>query len=471
MKNPLAKLANKQIYIFGLGMEGFSTYNYLRKIFPEKKLILIDDKPPQDLDQRWQQAASNPYTTITTADTFLDTITNYEIGSGAMFKAPGIPVAHPLIKKAEQKNLEFNSNTNLFLQIVREHKTIIGVTGTKGKSTTSALINQVLAKAGFKTVLAGNIGQAPLDLLHQEITADYYVLELSSHQLLNLRSSPHFAVILNITPEHLDYYPDFASYVAAKARIVQFQHKNDYVVYNPLFELPRQIAADSKAKKLPFGKKTASQAGQLGHPNPLAYIQDSAIYYQQEKIADISDLSLKGEHNLLNSLPAVVIAKQFGAETASIREGLQSFQPLAHRLEEVVEINGVIFVNDSLSTTPEAAIAAINSYEGRPIVLIAGGHERQQDFSQLAKTIDENDVRMLLYFNPTGARLANEVKNPNTIKEEVLSMEEAVTAASEFARNGWVVLLSPASASFGTFKNYEDRGDQFARLVKALVKK
>lgn len=468
MKNPLAKLENRQIYIFGLGLEGFSTYNYLRKIFPEKKLILIDDKPPQDLDQHWQQAASNPYTTITTADTFLDTITNYEIGSGVMFKTPGIPITHPLIKKAEQKNLDFNSNTNLFLQIVREHQTIIGVTGTKGKSTTSALINHVLAKAGCKTVLAGNIGQAPLDLLHQEIRADYYVLELSSHQLLNLRSSPHFAVILNITPEHLDYYPDFASYTAAKARIVQFQHKDDFVVYNPLFELPRQIADNSKAKKLPFGKKTANQAD---HPDPLAYIQDNAIYYQQEKIADISELPLKGEHNLLNSLPAVVIAKQLGAETAAIRAGLQSFQPLAHRLEEVAEVKGVTFVNDSLSTTPEAAIAAINSYEGRPMALIAGGHERQQDFSALAHTIDESDVRMLLYFNPTGSRLANEIKNPNLIKEEVLSMEEAVAAASQFARNGWVVLLSPASASFGTFKNYEDRGNQFTAAVRALVKK
>lgn len=520
MHSALKNLQNKQIYIFGLGREGLSTYHFLRTIFPTKKLIIFDDKPIEKIDPRLLRTiAPDKFTSLIETKALIATLNNYHAGDGIIFKTPGVPPAHPIFEAIANQRISINSNTNLFLELTRGEIATIGVTGTKGKSTTSSIIYHLLKNAGLRVVLGGNIGLPPLDLLRKpasgeaiattapvanhstaatstkttaasstEITPnfDYCVLELSDHQLLDVKHSPSIAVVLDISPEHLDYYENFQSYVAAKANIAKFQNKNDYIIYNPNFKYPTEIARSSKAKEITFGtKRIGTKSKSSATPRPVlndskpenyspnselqAYILDTDIYLKGKKLVNQSDLHLRGDHNLLNCLPSIIIANLLDIDNESIKNGLISFAPLAHRLETVAEINGITFINDSLSTTPVATIAAIKTFEGKPLVLIAGGHERKQDFTDLAKTMDEHDVRALLYFNPTGERLAAAVKNPNTIKKEVFTMEEAVGLAAELAGSDWVVLMSPGSASFGTFRDYEERGDRFKESVLTLL--
>lgn len=456
----------KQLYIFGLGREGSSTYSFLRERFPERKIILLDDKPLTSLSPEWQAAAEHPYSSFTTADT----LEEYTLGEAIIYVSPGIPPKHPILKQAKKDKVEISSNTSLFFDTLQEidpanRPLVIGVTGTKGKSTTAALIHHVLESAGKNTALGGNIGKPPLDLMASR-PAGIIVLELSSHQLKDLRHSPNFAVIHQVSPEHLDYYPDFQSYLEAKSQITRFQTEDDYVIYNPMFDNAAGIAELSPGTKLPFGGAAAEQ------PKPLSFINNNAIFYENEEIIDLSELPLKGEHNFQNVMPAVIIAKRLGISALDIRRGLQTFTPLEHRLEEIDTVNGITYVNDSLSTTPEAAIAALRSYQGRPIVLIAGGYDRSLEYSELAREIVNQKATALLYFPPTGERLAHEVnkakKGTGIVLEKVESMAEAVSRAKALVEANGVVILSPASASFGRFADYRDRGHQFRQAVQEI---
>ncbi|MBT4652260.1 MAG: UDP-N-acetylmuramoyl-L-alanine--D-glutamate ligase [Candidatus Pacebacteria bacterium] len=477
----LSTLENNSIIILGMGREGWSTYNFLRKQFPGKKLALADYKKLTDFSSEEQKTINNDkFLDLHLGEDHLSSLNNYAF----IFKSPGIPQTTPEIYKAVSQGSNLFSNTQLFFELCPG--VIIGITGTKGKSTTTAIIHHVLKENNFDTHLVGNIGHPSLDSL-EELSADSLVVfELSSHQLDTMTISPHIAVIQNVTSEHLDYYKDTTSYQQAKTAITRFQQKDDVVIFNPEFEVSADIARLSAGKHLRFSINEG--------PDSIVFVKDDA-FLQRDKdkktklVLATKKLPLQGEHNLLNAMPAIVMGTLFNLSIDQISTALQSFQSLPHRLEFVLERKGIRYYNDSLATMPEATVKAVESFS-EPIALIAGGYERNQSFTDLAKKILEKKVAGVVLFKPTGKRLAEEIERQIVSlgsNEEIYpkiefaeNMEEAVNKAQKILENNslsetnqsgekGIILMSPASASFGMFEDYRDRGEQFREIAKSTT--
>ena len=454
------------ILLVGLGREGWSSFQFFLNNFPpETKFELVDDQVRGNLVKKWQtteidQLVVNQRIQFWTTNSFLE---NFALNSNELIAvvSPGIPPRHSLVEWLDRAGVPQTSNTQLFFDIAMPDRAtnsnlelpkllqqpiLIGVTGTKGKSTTTAAIHHVLRSAGVPTVLGGNIGVPPLDLvksLQTNVTErTYVVLELSCHQLAQLTTSPHIAVVMSITPEHLDYYPDFAQYQKAKAAICRYQNKEDLVIY----------ASDNEA---------ATQIAQLSPGTKLTIPQVSPVIAA-------SSLKLVGQHNYHNVLPSVLISLRLGITPQVIQASLIDFAGLPHRLQLVAEHNQVRYYNDSLATTPEATIAAIQSFEGQSIILIAGGFDRGLDYVQLARAIDSSSVKAVLLLPTTGEKIAQQLHKVTPVDllvEEVPDLTTAVERAKQLATPEDVVLLSPASASFNQFKDYAERGEAFIKLV------
>lgn len=470
----ITQFEDKEIVILGLGREGLSTYEFLRSHLTHKKLWLIDEKGLPELDDRWLEISNSDSNVHFSSH--LEHSELQEAPGVIVFKTPGIPPHNKLITKATELKASFSSNTDLFFTVLdlinanlpNENKKIktIGVTGTKGKSTATAIIGHVLTTAGVHSFLGGNIGIAPLSMVEKLLTTAEHntssypvfgVLELSCHQLNDIKHSPNYAVILDVTQEHLDYYKTFNEYVLAKSHICTYQTQNDFAIFDSELYIPKKIAHQGDAKQLTFSYKRN--------------IQNNWIIYNGEQIADLDTLPLIGEHTINNALPAVVLTKHLGIENQLLAQGLQSFKSLPHRLELVAKQDGILFYNDSLSTTPIATIAAIRSFKNNPIILIAGGFDRGLDYAELAQAILDHQIKQLILFPDTGEIILEEVEKrlQNDMGAftyvHVSSMKRAVQIAKENAKSGDIVLLSPASASFNLFENYQDRGEQFRKFV------
>ena len=490
LENLLHDLESKTILLLGLGREGLSSYKFLRENFPNKKLFLIDEKEVFELGNDWKEIkekdANIEFSTEIKNLTEIENISqsiessnkNNKSNKILAIKSPGLSPKNPLILQAKKLKAQFTSSTNIFFELLETLliKTI-GVTGTKGKSTTTSMIYHVLTDCGLKTFFGGNIGIPPLSLWPEIREASValreislvqndskstkkpitVILEMSSHQLSDLKFSPSIAVILDISPEHLDYYDSFDEYVQAKSQISRFQTDNDLVIFNDKQKFPTKLANLGNAKQITFNIKKN--------------ISNNCIIYQNETIIDIDQLPVIGKHNILNSIPSIIIAKELGCKTRDINRSLKTFKTLPHRLEIVSNSNKILYINDSLSTTPKSCIAAINSFNNSPIILIAGGHNRNLEFDELAKTILESNIKHLILLPDTGEKILKEVLAlKSTYQREINStsvnnMKEAVFTAKSIAVSGDIVLLSPAAASFGRFKDYQDRGDQFKKLV------
>lgn len=417
----LQDFKDKSILVLGLGREGKSILNFLKKKFPGKKIGIADQKDGEN---------------------YLDKLKDFDV----IIKSPGVPYL-PEIQRAKDAGKIVTSSTEIFLKNV--NGTVVGITGTKGKSTTAALIYEVLKNSNLDLHLIGNIGSPALDFFEKDRKDAIFVYELSSFQLFDLDISPHIAIMTNIYPEHLDYHGDFSIYTGAKSNITKFQTKKDYLIYNDDIEELRYIAASSKAKKIPFSKK------------------DIGVV---EKLIPHEVRPLLGEFNLLNILPAILIGRLFKIPDEKIANAIINFKPLPHRLEFVAEIKGKRFYNDSLSTIPQATIAVLSALGKRVETLITGGFDRGLDYSLLGEEIANSNVKNLILFPSTGEKIWKAVKR--TIKSglsikkfEVSNMSEAVKVAFEVTSRRKIVLLSPASASFNLFKDYNDRGEQFKKEV------
>lgn len=417
----LQDLKDKSILILGFGREGKSTLNFFNNHFPGKEIGIADEKKGKD---------------------YLDKLQDYDV----VIKSPGIPYL-PEIKKAKVQGKIITSATKIFFDNFKGK--IIGVTGTKGKSTTASLIYEVLKSGGLDVYLAGNIGHPSLELLDRLDENSIVIYELSSFQLEDLNVSPHIAVITNIYPEHLDHHGNFGFYMEAKNNITRFQTERDYLIYNQDIEQLVEMAIQSKAKKLPFSKK------------------DTKVI---EKLIPKDDRPMLGDFNLLNIMPAMLIGRIFKLSDKKIIEGIINFIPLPHRLEFVGEFSGIRFYNDSLSTIPQATIAALSALKNNVQTLIAGGFDRGVDYSVLGPAIVKSKIKNLILFPTTGEKIWESVRQQATgiSKYEVNNMEEAVKIAYEKTAPGKIALLSPASTSFNLFKDYEDRGNQFKKYVSLL---
>ncbi len=451
------------VLIFGLGREGLSTYQYLRTKSPNLDIVLLDEKPLSELSPSWQEIATHPHTHVTQT---LPENLDYPVA----YCSPGIPPHAPLFIELTQRRATISSNLELFfseLKSINPAIKTIGVTGTKGKSTTSALIQHLLETANHTSFYAGNMGIPPLEVIPAIRAAAqsnknqnlHVVLELSSHQLSRVSTSPHIAVIQEIVPEHLDYYDSFETYLEAKATIAKFQTKSDHLIYSSDFDSVVKLAEQSPAQKHVFS---------LENPDINQLSKEISVLLNQ------TTTSLLGKHNHYNMAPSYVVAQLLEIPLAILEKALTTFTPLPHRLEPVKAPNSdVLFVNDSLATTPEATIAALEAFSEKHIILIAGGYDRSLDFHALAKKILAAPIKALILFPPTGEKIIGhmykiEPTHPlipdNYFKVETMS--EAVHIAKKMAKSGDVVLMSPAAASFGRFKNYEDRGNQFKQFVQ-----
>ncbi len=446
----LEELANKKILILGFGKEGIDNYLALRKLFPQKVLGIADRKRIKNYELRIRNLLTkDKKLKLHLGESYLDKIGDYDL----IIKTPGIS------PKALGAFGAFTSQTEIFFDNFPGK--IIGVTGTKGKGTTSTLIYQILKKAGLKVFFGGNIGKpvfqrllalrlAPLAQGENSI----FIYELSSHQLQGLKKSPHIAVFLNLFSDHLDYYCNFQEYQKAKANITTLQTKNDFLIYNSSDKRVKTIALKSKAQKISFSLS-----------------KKSSLF----KIIKPKDINLKGDFNLLNIMAAVETAKIFQIKPSIIRQAVKEFKGLPHRLEFVGKHKGIEFYNNSMATIPETTILDLKTFNGKPITLIVGGSDKGSDYTNLTKEILKTSVKNLVVLGQgTGEKILGLIQKTKVAKLprefRVKSMREAVKICYEKTPKNGICLLSPASASFNIFKDYQDRGDQFKKAVKILSK-
>ncbi len=444
------------ISILGFGREGKSTLKFLKKNYKYKnaQISILDKKTDKN---------------------YLKKLTNFNL----IFRTPGIPYNLPEIQKAIKSGVKFSSATALFFDEIKKLKTvkIIGITGTKGKGTTSTLLYKILKACRKNAFLAGNIGKSPIDLIPKLKKNSIVILELSSFQLQDLKKSPDIAVVLNIFPDHMDSHKNFSEYLISKASIAKFQKKSDKIFYDITNKYSKLIAQKSKGKKIP-------------------------IDFQHSQYIS----AMPGEHNLKNIAMAAAVALFLGCPKEKVAKIIKNFKGNEHRLElaRVIRVNpcersvsnpcksvSINFYNDSASTNPQTTIAAIKAFK-EPKILIAGGKDKGLDYKPLTQTLKRSNTKLVILFGENKNKIAKAVKKSGVKIKMVKNLNEAIRLAYQTAKflipqlsnspinqfpnspilqstnSPIIVLFSPAAASFDMFKDYADRGKKFKELVKKL---
>ncbi|HAI42678.1 MAG TPA: UDP-N-acetylmuramoyl-L-alanine--D-glutamate ligase [Maribacter sp.] len=379
-----------------------------------------------------------------------------------VMKSPGIPDKVPLVKQLVEKGVPVISEIE-FASKYTDAK-IIGITGSNGKTTTTMLTNHILASAELKVGMAGNIGDSYAKMV-AENDFEYYVLEISSFQLDGIIDfKPHIAVITNITPDHLDRYEyEFENYIASKFRIAENQDENDYLIY----DADDTVLVDwlnkhpVKSKLMPFSLNNEVEQGAFIEQNEII-IKTTTDTISMTK----NTLALEGQHNVKNTMAAATIAKLVGIRKETIRACVSNFQGAPHRLEKVLKIHHVEYINDSKATNVNAAYYALDSMK-TPTVWIVGGVDKGNEYMELMPLVREK-VKAIICLGENNEKIKHVLGKAVDLLVETYAIEEAVKVAYKIAERGDTVLLSPACASFDLFKNYEDRGDQFKNCVKNL---
>lgn len=454
------EIKDKKVVILGLGVEGLSTLKYFST--HGAVVSVRDQKIEGEIDPEILVEAKKHTSNFIFGSDYLSNLFTYDV----ICRSPGVRPDLPEISGAIAKGVVLTSNMKTFFDFSPAR--IIGVTGTKGKGTTTALVGEMLRVAGKKVFVGGNIGNPPLDFLDELGESDWVVLELSSFQLMDMEKSPHVAVVLMTTTEHLDWHQDDIEYRIAKYNIVSHQKYGDYAAINFDYPASRVFADHTKADVIFFSLKK--------EPNPGVFYKEDKIWSRlnsmYEEVIERKEILLPGVHNVENALAAISVASILGVNIENIKEVLRGFKGLEHRLELVREVGGVSFYNDSFSTTPETAIAAIKSF-GEGEILILGGSSKKSDFTSLAKEIvSRKNLKAIILIGEEAPRIKEAINKRGSFKgkiiEEAKNMKEMVYSALSEAKTGNVVLLSPACASFDMFKNYKDRGMQFKEIVNSL---
>ncbi|MBI4974161.1 UDP-N-acetylmuramoyl-L-alanine--D-glutamate ligase [Candidatus Roizmanbacteria bacterium] len=408
----IEELNNKKILILGYGKEGQSTEQYFKATLTGSSIEHADKKSGLD---------------------YLEHQKDYDL----IIKTPGIPKA--LITQ------QYTTATNIFFANCKG--TIIGVTGTKGKSTTSSLIYHILKTGGKQVHLVGNIGNPALsELLKYNGRDDIFVMELSSYQLDDIHYSPHISVILNLFPEHMNYHGEIAEYYNAKKNIVKFVKPGDYFIYNPTYINLGQWASDLTCHTVPF----------LPHDIP----------------ASDDDLTIQGDHNRDNIQAALTVVDLFHISKDDTITALKTFKPLPHRLQNIGTFHDITFYDDAISTTPESTIAALQTLKDVD-TLFLGGEDRGYDFSALVNIIIKKAIRNIVLFPNSGEKIRGLLKSQSGYQPQVLetrNMADAVEFAFTHTKKNSICLLSTASPSYSVWKNFEEKGDLFKLYVSRYEK-
>ena len=433
----LVDFKGKKVAVIGLGIEGRDAINFLLEKGAD--VTLFDKNEVSDLNF---DGIDKDRIGIVAGENYLkDGLSGFEF----VVRSPGVYRFIPEIVEAESRGVEITSAIKIFFEECPAK--IIGVTGTKGKGTTSTLIYEILKSAGKDVYLSGNIGKPYLGLLPALKEDSWVVLEMSSFQLMDMKVSPHISVVLNITEDHLDWHKDRNEYVSAKANIVKYQSQSDFAVVNEEYETSRNFANLTKAMSTLFSKDKLEAKFKEG-------------------------LLLRGEHNLENIAAAVTVGKCIGVSEETILETVRNFKGLEHRLELVAEVDGKTFYNDSFATGPQPTIAAVNSFT-EPETLILGGSDKGLDYKELGNAIvAKGNVKSVIVIGDTRKKISEALYEKavgiNILDLEYSRMDEIVKKAFEITPDGGVIVLSPGAASFDMFENYKDRGVQFKNSVAKL---
>ena len=407
------------VILLGFGREGRAMYDVLKSHVSDARIIVTDEKKidvPEYHELADAIAAVTPDTVV--------------------IKSPGIPWHRSYVEEMQTAGAHVTSSTNVFMAERWGRGMIVGITGTKGKSTTASLLAHVLKEAGKRVVLAGNIGEPAIT--HIDEPADtVFVLELSSYQLSDLVTAPNIALLLNLYEEHMDYHGDVASYHAAKMRIADLQTADDVLVYNETFPQLVELAGRVKSKAIPFVARS-----------------DRAL----------NTLNLSGDHNRENAAGVLAVTDHLGIGRNIVERAFSTFVPLPHRLQDIGVQHGIRWINDSISTTPQSALAAIDVFEKELGAIILGGQDRGYHFAELAKRIVSLGV--IAYILPGGEAIAEAIRCEGGKPRAMETLGAIVRDVIDHGKPGSVCVLSPASPSYGQFKNFEDRGTQFIAAVR-----
>jgi len=407
----ISELRGKKVLIVGMGIEGKATLRYLRHHIPDSTVTPVDQTDGAD---------------------YLDNQREYDIA----IKSPSV--------KKELLRIPYTTATNIFFANTRGMT--IGVTGTKGKSTTASLIFAILQAAGKRAHLVGNIGNPMLlELLSEQGPKDIYVCELSSYQLEDIAYSPHIAVMVSFFPEHMDHHGSVDAYWEAKKRIALFLKQEDYLVYNPAFRQLAELAAQTVAHAVP---------------------------YVETLPCGEKEVPLLGKHNRDNVRAAATVGEILEIPRDTAAAAIRSFRPLPHRIECVGTYKDIRFYDDAISTTPESAIVAIVALENVGTIFL-GGQDRGYDFSELVSLIDRSPIKNIVFFPDSGEKIETLLKEKSRKRYRTLrtkDMREAVQFAFDTTTPGAICLLSTASPSYSVWKNFEEKGTLFATYVKELGK-
>jgi UDP-N-acetylmuramoylalanine--D-glutamate ligase len=452
---------DKTIAVLGFGIEGMENVRFLRK--KGASVWILDKRQSGELDQKMITEAESLGAEFRLGETYLTNLEQFNL----IFRSPGFRRNTPELLEAELKGAVLTSGTKLFFDLCPAP--IIGVTGTKGKGTTSTMIYEMLKAAGKDAYLGGNIGVPPLSFLEKLHSSSIVVLELSSFQLQDMHRSPHIAVMLMVTSEHLDHHETQEEYVDAKRNILRFQKPADFAILNRDYPASNESDIYTDAKIYYVSRERETDNACFVDGNKIVIRKNG----HDTDVLKTEDVRLPGKHNLENVCAAAMAANLAGVNLQTIAKVIGSFNGLEHRLKLIGEVHGAKYYDDSFSTTPETSIAAIQAFTG-PEILILGGSGKNSDFSELGKAIVRaKNIKAIIGIGIEWDRIKDALRIAELGQKTILvggaqNMQQIVLAASKIAQPGDVILLSPACASFDMFKNYKERGEEFIREVSKL---
>lgn len=450
---------NKKIAIIGLGVSNIPLLDYFYNL--KAKVTVFDNREKQMIPEEIMKKISKYSFNYVFGKDNLSKLVGFDI----IFRSPSCMPNIPELQKAVSEGAILTSEIEMLMELCPG--TIIGVTGSDGKTTTTSLIYEILKQNGYNCYLGGNIGYPLFTKLDEMMPEDIIVLELSSFQLMNMKISPKISVITNISPNHLNIHSSYEEYIEAKKNIFRFQNKDGIVVLNYDNEITRECSKEAKGKVIFFSSKEKISDGFIVDGN----IIKESVEAIRRHILDVNDIKLRGVHNYENICAALAATKTLVDYDLSAKT-IENFNGVPHRLELVRVLNGVKWYNDSIGTSPTRTIAGLKSFK-EDIILIAGGYDKHLDYTPIAKPILEK-VKSLILVGQTSGKIFEAVKEESEKQNKKIdtyickTLEETIKIANKVAKKGQIVLFSPASASFDMFKNFEERGDKFKEIVNKL---
>ena len=449
----------RKVAIIGLGVSNIPLLDYMYD--KKAKVTVFDERNIEKIPKDIMDKITNYGFKFFLGDDCLENLKDFDI----VFRSPSCLPTKPELEAEEKRGAIITTEIEMLMKMCPCK--IIGVTGSDGKTTTTSLINAILNTAGYRTFLGGNIGTPLFTKLKEIRQEDIVVLELSSFQLMGMEISPDIAVITNITPNHLNIHKDYDEYIEAKKNIFKYQNEKGILVLNYDNEITNSCSKEAKGKVIFFSDKEKLDNGFIVDNKVIKECEDKI----RKHILNTNEVMLRGEHNYQNIATAIAATRTLVNIEDAVR-AIKNFKPVEHRIELVRQLNEVKWYNDSASSSPTRTLAGINAFDEQ-ITLIAGGYDKNLDYTPLAKPIIEK-VKVLILIGQTAGKIFDCVKEELEKQNKKLdiymcdSLEQTVSLAQKVTKPGQVVLFSPASASFDMFKNAVDRGNQFKNLVNKL---